>query len=77
MNSVIIRYMNSFYTAKELASLAGCAHITIQKWIEKKKLPSFRQGTVGRARTGRHIILAADGERFVAKYRARKRVVVS
>jgi hypothetical protein len=64
--------MNSFYTASQLANLAGCAHITIQKWIEKGKLPSFRQGTVGRARTGRHIVLAADAERFLSEYKSRR-----
>lgn len=72
MNSVVIKRMNSFYTARELAGLAGCAHITIQKWIEKKKLRSFRKGRYGRTRTGQHIVLAADAEAFIAEYESRK-----
>ncbi len=70
MNSVIILCMNQpFYTARELARLAGCAHITVQKYIEKKRLRSFRKGTCGQSRTGMHIILAEDAARFISEYR--------
>jgi len=61
-----------FYSAKQLAELADCAHITVQKCIEKGKLRSFRKGTCGRSRTGMHIVLAEDAARFVSEYRLKR-----
>jgi len=73
MNQGTYPCMNhSFYSAKQLAELATCAHITVQKYIEKGKLRSFRKGTCGRSRTGMHIVLAEDAARFVSEYRMRR-----
>jgi hypothetical protein len=61
-----------FYTLSQLAALAGCAHITVQKYVEKKKLRSFRMGRYGRGFRGKHIILAEEGARFISEYRMRR-----
>jgi hypothetical protein len=60
-----------YYTAKEVATLAGCSKIWVQKNLELGKLKSFRQGKYGRGR-GRHIILANDAEIFVSEIRMRR-----
>jgi excisionase family DNA binding protein len=65
---------SAYLTAKQLAEMAGCAKITVQKYIEKGKLKAFRQGRYGQQRTGRHIILAMDAARFVDEFRSRKTV---
>ena len=61
-----------FYTASQLAKLAGCAHITVQKYIEKGKLKSFRLGRYGRGFRGKHIILGEDGANFISEFRMRR-----
>jgi hypothetical protein len=59
-----------YFTVLELAEMAGCSKINIQKHIERGHLdPSFRQGRYGRDRGGRHMIHAAGAFRFLAKYR--------
>jgi hypothetical protein len=65
-------YMHShYYTAKQVADLAGCSKIWVQKNLELGKLKSFRQGKYGRGR-GRHIILANDAEIFISEIRMRR-----
>jgi hypothetical protein len=58
-----------YFTAKELADLARCSKINIQKHIERGHIVSFRQGKYGTKRQGRHLISAAEAFRFLAKYR--------
>jgi hypothetical protein len=62
----------AYYTAKQVAELAGCSKIWVQKNLERKKLPSFRQGKYGQDRSGRHIILANDAHEFISGFRMRK-----
>ena len=62
----------AYYTARQVAELAGCSKIWVQKNLERKKLPSFRQGKYGEDRSGRHIILAADAARFISDFRVRR-----
>ncbi len=61
----------AYYTAKQVAELAGCSKIWVQKNLEQKKLQSFRQGKYGKDRSGRHIILAADAAWFISEFRLR------
>ncbi len=60
-----------YYTAREVADLAGCSKIWVQKNLESGKLKSFREGKYGRGR-GRHIILANDAEIFISEIRMRR-----
>jgi hypothetical protein len=62
----------AYYTAKQVAELAGCSKIWVQKNLEQKKLPSFRQGKYGKDRSGRHIILATGAARFISEIRLRR-----
>jgi len=65
-------HTHAYYTIRQVAEMASCSKIVIQKRLERGKLASFRQGKFGKTRTGRHIILAADAERFVAEYKSRR-----
>jgi excisionase family DNA binding protein len=65
----VLEMQYAYYTAKQVAELAGCPKITVTKRLERGKLPSFRLGKYGRERTGKHIILAEDAARFISEYR--------
>ena len=58
-----------FFTVKELADLAECSKINVQKHIERGNLATFRQGAYGTKRQGRDMIHATEAFRFLAKYR--------
>jgi hypothetical protein len=59
-----------YFTVLELAEMAGCSKINIQKHIERGHIiPSFRQGRFGRDRGGRHMINASEAFRFLTEYR--------
>jgi len=58
-----------YLTIKELAELASCSKINIQKHIERGHITSFRQGAYGTKRQGRHLIDASEAFRFIAAYR--------
>ena len=60
-----------YYTAKQVAELAECSKIWVQKNLELGKLKSFREGRYGQGR-GRHIILANDAEIFISQIRMRR-----
>jgi hypothetical protein len=60
----------TYFTVLELAEMAGCSKINIQKHIERGHITSsLRQGRYGRDRGGRHMIHAMEAFRFIAAYR--------
>jgi hypothetical protein len=65
-------HTHSFFTIKQIASLANCSKIVIQKRLERGQLKSFRQGNYGTKRQGLHLIAAADVTKFLNEYRSRK-----
>jgi hypothetical protein len=64
-------HTHAYYTIRQVAEMAPCSKIVIQKRLERGQLKSFRQGKYGKNRGGRHIILAADAHQFLAEYKPR------
>jgi hypothetical protein len=62
----------AFYSAKQVADLAGCAKITVLKQLQARKIHSFRLSNFGRDRAGKYVVPASEAARWASEYRMRQ-----
>ena len=58
-----------YYSVAEVAALADCSRIYVQKSIERGNLVSFRRG---QHRTAAHVIPTEDAARFLSEVQMRR-----